>query len=99
MTFIGRIKQNSPVWRLWRNHARTGGVIQGVPFAWEPGNVYRTLPLTTDQIDVLKTHESVILEVVSTDVPEPIPVAEVGAPVAAPLKPVYVNSTRPLGKR
>lgn len=99
MTFIGRLKQNSTIWHRWRGEARTGGAILGVQFSWEPGNIYRTLPLTSDQILLLQGHDNIILEAVSVDLPDTI-----GTPVARPEKPVVsaassrVNST-PAGRR
>lgn len=106
MTFLARIKQFSPVWRLWREHARVGGQLQGVLFAWEPGNVYRSNSLTEDQIAALRDHDSVVMEVVSAGIPAaPVvvaaPVAVVAPaakPVAAPARPAVVNATRP-GRR
>src|SRR6185437_10603836 len=65
MTFIERIKQASPVWRRWHGERRVGGVLLGVQFAWEPGNVYRSLPLSTEQIAQLMTLDSIDFEAVS----------------------------------
>ncbi len=98
MTFIGRIKQNSLIWNRWHGEARTGGILYSVHFAWEPGNIYRTLPLTSDQILLLQNHDSIILETVSIDLPIEAPVASLVEPVAAPAKPAYVNS-RPAGRK
>lgn len=103
MTFIGRLRQNSAIWTRWRGEARTGGILHGVHFAWEPGNIYRTPPLTPGQIELLKTHDNIMLEVVGTDAPPPVlVVAADDVPVVAPAKPVYVNSHpqgRPAGRR
>jgi len=114
MTFIARIKQASPVWRRWHGERRVGGVLLGVQFAWEPGNVYRSLPLSTEQIAQLMTLDSIDFEAVSIDLPMPpvqLPVEpeepEVEAvtlpeKTAIPEKsvrpPVYVNS-RTMGRK
>jgi hypothetical protein len=99
MTFIGRIKQHSAIWHRWRGEARVGGILHGVHFAWEPGNVYRTLPLTKAQITALHVHDNVVLEVVSVDT-TPAAVAVVAEPVAPPAsKPAYVNSRPAPGRR
>jgi hypothetical protein len=101
MTFIGRLKQNSAIWTRWRGETRVGGILYGVHFAWEPGNIYRTLPLTPQQITLLQSHDNIVLEVVGTDLPEPVAVvAKPASPVAAvvaPSKPLVVNS-RPMGR-
>jgi len=74
MTFIGRIKENSVIWRRWHGEGRTSGPIYGVIFTWEPGNVYRSQPLTTEQIEKLREHASIILETIDVDLPvEPPP--------------------------
>lgn len=101
MTFIGRIKQGSPIWNRWRGESRTGGIIHSVHFAWEPGNIYRTLPLTVEQIMFLQGHDSIILEVVSTDMPAAAPVAPAAKPVAVPASAPLNNtaSGRPQGRR
>ena len=92
MTFIGRLKQHSSIWHRWRGESRTGGIIHGVHFAWEPGNVYRTLPLSTEQIERLQSHDNIILEVVSVDL-APVTVAAPAKPVAPAAPAGRVNNT------
>lgn len=67
MTFIGRLKTISHVFVNWRGNGFVTGHLMGVLFRWEPGNIYRTDPLTAEQIEVLKGHEAVILEAVDVD--------------------------------
>ena len=77
MTFIGRLKQHSVVWSHWRQGNRVGGVLYGVAFLWEPGNTYRSGPLTVEQIGLMQGHPDVILEATGVDPPvevEPAPV-------------------------
>lgn len=100
MTFIGRLKQHSAIWQRWRGEARTGGMIYGVHFAWEPGNVYRTLPLTPHQIAFLQAHDNIALEIVGTDLPPPVTVVAKDDNVVAERpsgKPAIVNH-KPIGR-
>lgn len=91
MTFIGRLKQHSAISRRWLGEARVGGEIHGVPFYWEPGNIYRTLPLTPEQIERLQSHDNVVvLEIVSVDLPQQPDVAPPAKPVAQAAR---INST------
>jgi hypothetical protein len=88
MTFIARIKTHSVVWRNWNGARRTGGVLHGVRFAWEPGDIYRSEPLTAEQIALLRGHEGVILEAVSVELP---PVAAAMARTESPVAKPAVN--------
>lgn len=86
MTFIGRLKQHTEIWRRWHGEARVSGALQGVIFTKEPGNIYRTEPLDKEQIELLKGHESVILESYGRELPPVVDVvAEVERPVAGPV--------------
>src|SRR4051812_17549138 len=99
MTFVGRLKQHSPICRRWRGEARTGGVINSVQFTWEAGGVFRTAPLTAEQVSFLQDHDSIILEVVGTDLAPPDIVDPPAKPVAAPTARVNSVSIRPAGRR
>ncbi len=98
MIFCGRLRTHSPVWRLWREHARVSGQICGVMFTWEQGNVYRTEPLTEDEVGALYGHDSVVLEVVSHHLPiatdAPAVVAHAERPVAVPAPKAPAVSSR-----
>lgn len=92
MTFVGRLKQTSEIHKRWRGEHRTGGAIKSVQFSWEPGNIYRTMPLTTEQIELLQGHDGIVLEVVSVDLPvEPPAVVRAEKPLAT--APPQVNNT------
>jgi hypothetical protein len=103
MTFIARLKDFSPVWRLWHEQARVSGRLHDVLFFWEPGNVYRSKDsLTAAQIAVLHTHPSVVMEAVETVLSASVPVVAaaerpVAMPVPAPVPrtPLPVNAFKP----
>lgn len=82
MTFTARIRRNSPVWNLWRQHARTGGTVAGVLFRWIVGNDYVTGTLAPAQVDALKGHASVQMEMAGAA--PAAPAVQEPAPAAAP---------------
>ena len=62
MVFTAKLLRGSPIWRLWREHARTGGDVMGVQFRWAAGNDYVTEALTLEQITALRGANGVVLE-------------------------------------
>lgn len=64
MTFTARIKPHSAVWNMWRNSHRISGAIHGVMFSGRnSGSDFFSGILTAEQINALKDHPGVILEV------------------------------------
>ena len=62
MVFTAKLLRGSPIWRLWREHARTGGEVAGIAFRWAIGNDYVTEALSVDQISSLRGVAGVVLE-------------------------------------
>ncbi len=62
MVFTAKLLRGSPIWRLWREHARVGGQVMGVQFHWVAGNDYVTEALTLEQINALRGNAGVVLE-------------------------------------
>lgn len=87
MTFTARLKKLSRIGFLWREHSRTGGVINGVPFTWEAGDIYSTSVLTAEQVAAIRDHDCVELIATGIDPPAiPVPTA----PVLEPALPIPV---------
>ena len=84
------IKQHSAIWNLWRAHHRVGGIIYGAHFAWEPGNIYRTGPLSPEQVVLLRMHDCVEVEGTAEATPR--------RHAAAPQQVVAVKSSAALRK-
>lgn len=82
MTFTARIVRHSPVWRLWHEARRTGGVVSGVQFRWTEGGEFVTGALAPAQVTALCGHASVQLEAVGMEMPmveEPAPEPQRGS--------------------
>lgn len=69
MTFAARIVRHSPVWRLWHEARRTGGVVSGVQFRWTEGGEFVTGALAPAQVAALHRHASVQLEAIGVEMP------------------------------
>ena len=54
MQFTATLLRNTPVWWRWRNHQRTGGEINGVPFRWVLGDNFATGVLNEAQVRELR---------------------------------------------
>lgn len=83
MTCIARVRQHSLIWRTWREAAKPGGVLAGVAFQWEPGNVYRSGALSREQAAVLRLHPDVELEMTGDEPPVDNGAVEPGQEAAA----------------
>ena len=62
MTFRAKLLRGTPIWRLWRAHARAGGNVAGVAFRWAPGDDYVTGDLGADDGARLRRVADVRLE-------------------------------------
>lgn len=86
MQFRATIDCRSHVWREWRGAGRPVAQLSGVTFRWRPGNQYVTDILTADEIEALRGHESVRLEVAAVGHETPARHEEPSVP-AAPAEP------------
>ncbi len=80
MQIIAHIKRASSIWRLWRAHQRTGGVVAGVRFTSLPGDNYATAPLNPQQAAELKNHPDIVLEATAIATRQSLPVKKPAEP-------------------
>ena len=85
MVFTAKLRRHKNIWNMWRQAARTGGLVMGVQFHWVTGNDYVTDPLEPFQVKALRDHQDVLLEVIAGDV-EPIEEALAILPKAETLR-------------
>ena len=95
MQFTATLIRNTPVWWRWRNHQRTGGEINGVPFRWVLGDNFATGVLNEAQVRELRGRvdiefaavaaapEAVLAALDAGDVTPPAPVPPAVRPVLA----------------
>lgn len=62
MTFTARLKRSSHIYSSWRGARQIQGIVGNAVFRLAPGFDYVTQTLTPDQIDELRHHPSVTLE-------------------------------------
>ena len=101
MVFIARLKKSSHIYSTWRGARRIQGVVGNGTFRLAPNFEYVTGVLTPDEVDDLRHHPSVQVEMVSV-VPEAV---ETMAPLEPPVgvvmsdgtvKPVQAPTSRPI---
>jgi len=61
MNFRAFIRRGSEVFRRWRNEARLGGNISGVPFRWDGRDYVSGDPLSAESVSAIKDHDMVQL--------------------------------------
>lgn len=87
MVFTARIVRHSVVWKLWREHRRTSGVVHGTVFRWVAGDDYVSDELASRQISDLKHNPNVRLEMATNAAaPTMSPTAATPAPQQAPMQ-------------
>lgn len=69
MTFTARVKRRSPPWTLWEAHHRLGGHLGGVAFRRVAPGEYVTGPLAKAEVDALRVHPHVEIEVATVPIP------------------------------
>lgn len=75
MIFRARLRRQSSVWHLWKNHNRLGGVLLTVQFHRAGPNDFVTDDLEPQQVARLRGHEAVLLEVTTNPIPVvPVPI-------------------------
>jgi hypothetical protein len=100
MTFIGRLKQHCEIWRRWNGERRLRGELCSVSFVWEQGNIYRTAPLTAEQITLLKGHESIVLEALAMELPVQQPsMVEAESSTVKPARSIVLGDKPPWQKQ
>ncbi|MDE2467856.1 MAG: hypothetical protein KGL35_03730 [Bradyrhizobium sp.] len=75
MTFTAFLVRGSPIWRLWTDHHRTGGLVAGIRFHWTAGGDFATGELMPHQVGPLLGLADVRVEMI-TNAPLPIPALE-----------------------
>lgn len=66
MNFYAKLRPYSTIDRMWRNHNRLGGLINNVLFQHTRKNdPYETVPLSADQVEIVKNHPDVELIMLS----------------------------------
>lgn len=87
MTFTARLVRGSPIWRLWTDHHRTGGLVAGIRFQWTAGGDFATGELMPHQVGPLLGLADVRVEMI-TNAPLPVSTMEVlEQPVLQPAVP------------
>jgi hypothetical protein len=95
MIFIARLKKSSHIYSTWRGARRIQGVVGKGTFRLAPNFEYVTGVLTPDEIDDLRNHPSVQVEMVNV-IPEGFVPEVVAAKVESPV-PVMAPLERPVG--
>jgi hypothetical protein len=74
MQFMATLSPNSSVYRLWREHCRLSGILDGVMFRWD-GKAFSTHALTTAEVEKLKARQdkAIKFEVCAVPPVEPDP--------------------------
>lgn len=65
MTFTARLVRGSPIWRLWTDHHRTGGLVAGTRFHWVVGGDFVTGELMPHQVGPLLGLPDVRVEMIT----------------------------------
>jgi hypothetical protein len=72
MTFTAILRRDSHLWREWRARKAVSAELHGVPFRLVPGLDYVTGELTANQVEALKGHRFVRLEVATGGLPDAV---------------------------
>lgn len=100
MTFTARLVRGSPIWRLWTDHHRTGGLVAGTRFHWVAGGDFATGELMPHQVGPLLGLADVRVEMI-TNAPLPVSTMElleqpISQPAAVPAQQPVQQTTAPI---
>ena len=96
MTFIGRVKRGSHIYKTWRSHRRVSGEILAIKFFLIHGGDYETHALNLEEVARLGKSQDVQLAMVASDIPDISPVEYVDADDATTVESITERTVEPV---